>query len=65
MFQPGAETIKSGEEQRIEQDREDRSGEDQIPALLRQQSQRYPEARQDERELPDLRQAGSDGQRRG
>ena len=55
--------VERREQQRIEQDREDRAGEDQVRALLGQQRQADAEARQDERELADLRQAGRDRQR--
>ena len=53
----------TGEEQRIEQDREDRAGEDQVAPALRQQPEAHAEPGQDEGELADLREARRDRQR--
>ena len=56
--------VRRREDQRIERDRQQRAGEDQVAALGRQQAERDAEPGEDERELADLRQAGRDGQRR-
>ena len=55
--------VERGEEQRIEQDRDDRAGEDQVAPALRQQRERHAEAGEDERELADLREARRDRER--
>src|SRR5215203_6414322 len=52
------------EDQGIERDREDRARQDEALGFLRQEAQRYSQARQDEGELADLRQAGRHRQRR-
>ncbi|MCY1287514.1 hypothetical protein D9M68_439840 [compost metagenome] len=55
--------LDGDEQQRVDQDRQDRAGQHQVAAHLRQQLQADAQADQDEGELADLRQAGGDGQR--
>jgi hypothetical protein len=64
LSKPGRGRIDSCEDERVERDREQRPGQDQVLAFLRQQPQREAKARQDERELADLGQARRDRQRR-
>ena len=54
---------EQGEQQRVEEDRQDGAGKDQVLSLRRQQVQRDAEADEDERELADLGEAGGNGQR--
>jgi hypothetical protein len=56
----GAAAVQPGEEQRVEQDRDDRARQDEIAAALRQQRERHAEAGEDEGELADLREARRD-----
>ena len=60
---PRQKAVEHREEQRIEQDRDDRAGEDQIAAALGQQRQRHAEPGEDEGELADLREARRNRQR--
>ena len=59
----GLERLDGVEEQRVERDREQRAGEDEVLAFARQDTERDAEAGEDERELADLSQAG--GHREG
>ena len=60
---PRQDAVEPGEEQRIEQDRDDRAGEDEIAPALGQQRQRHAEPGEDEGELADLREARRDRER--
>ena len=55
--------VQQGEQERIDQDRQDRAGEDQVAPLLRQDLKLDAEAGENERELADLREACRNGQR--
>ena len=61
---PALQRLDGGEDQGVEGDREDRPRQDEALALGGQQAQGDSQARQDERELADLRQARRDGERR-
>ncbi len=52
--------VERGEEQRVDADRKDRAGEDQIAPILRQETEIGTEPGEDERELADLREADRD-----
>ena len=55
--------VEQREQERIDDDRDDRAGEDEILRLLRHHFEPKPEAGQNEREFADLRQADRDRQR--
>jgi hypothetical protein len=55
--------VERREQERIDQDRQDRTGENEIAATLRHQRQRHAEPGEDERELADLRERRRDCQR--
>ncbi|KAG1434266.1 hypothetical protein G6F55_014572 [Rhizopus delemar] len=59
----GLPAVQQAEHQRVEHDRDQRAGQDQRLAFLRQNLQGHAEAGDDEGEFADLRKAGRDGQR--
>jgi hypothetical protein len=58
----GLERLDGVEEQRVDRDRQQRAGQDEVLAFARQDTVRHAEAGEDERELADLSQTGGDGE---
>ena len=63
-FSKGLQPVDAGKDQRVEHDRQDRAGKDQVAPLLGKQVQADAELGEDEGELADLREARRDHQRR-
>jgi hypothetical protein len=58
--QPLLERVHEMEEQRVQRDRDQGTGDDELEPLLRKETERQPEGPQDERELADLGETGTD-----
>ncbi len=60
----GEPAVEDREQERVHEDRQDRAGQDEVAAPLRQDGEVHAQPGQDERELADLRQARGDGEDR-